>query len=116
VYGFKSTAQGNPLDTFGRNLYLDTFDSAYGAGWRRENSFLAQRPNGAFCYGFYPHGSRPPGKGTHYRATVIGPGVTPDVMWEGDPPGPFDRAREKQANAQQRQLFAGRGDTACRPL
>ena len=34
VHGFKSTAAGVPLDTFGRNLYLDTFNSAYGKGWR----------------------------------------------------------------------------------
>ena len=40
VYGFRSTASGVPLDTFGRNVYVDTFDSAYGAGWKRENSFL----------------------------------------------------------------------------
>ena len=33
VHGFKSTAAGVPLDTFGRNLYLDTFNSAYGKGW-----------------------------------------------------------------------------------
>ena len=32
VHGFRSTAGGNPLDTFGRNLYVDTFNSAYGAG------------------------------------------------------------------------------------
>ena len=87
VHGFKVTPQGSPLDDYGRNLYVDTQDSRYGAGWRRENSFLAQRPNGAFCYGFYPHAGRPAGKGTQYRATVIGPGVTPDVMWQGDPPG-----------------------------
>ena len=30
VFGFKSTSAGNPLDTFGRNIYVDTFDSAYG--------------------------------------------------------------------------------------
>ena len=30
VHGFKSTPGGNPLDTFGRNLYVDTFNSAYG--------------------------------------------------------------------------------------
>ena len=35
VYGFRSTATGTPLDTFGRNVYLDTFDSDYGPGWRR---------------------------------------------------------------------------------
>ena len=52
----QSTPRGAPLDTFGRNIYVDTFDSAYGAGWKRENSFLTHNPTGAFCYGFYPHG------------------------------------------------------------
>jgi hypothetical protein len=116
VHGFAATPQGSPRDDYGRNLYVDTLDSSYGAGWRRENSFLAQRPNGAVCYGFYPHGSRPPGKGTHYRATVIGPGVTPDVMWEGGAPGAFSVQRERQANAQQRQLFAGPSRNGCTPL
>jgi len=116
VHGFSATTQGNPLDDYGRNIFVDTLDSRYGTGWRRENSFLAQRPTGAFCYGFYPHGPRPSGEGTHYRATVIGPGVTPDVMWEGDAPGPFSVQRERQANAQQRQLFAGRSGNGCTPL
>ena len=90
VHGFKSTSVGNPLDRFGRNLYVDTFNSAYGAGWRRENSFLMHKGTGAFCYGFYPHGSHPVGKGERYRATIIGPGVTPDVMWQGTPLGTYD--------------------------
>jgi hypothetical protein len=79
VHGFRSTAGGNPLDTFGRNLYVDTFNSAYGPGWKRENSFLMHKGTGTFCYGFYPHGNHPIGKGERYRATIIGPGVTPDV-------------------------------------
>ena len=116
VHGFRSTSRGNPLDDYGRNVFLDTRDSRYGPGWRRENSFLAQRPNGALCYGFYPHGSRPSGEGTHYRATVIGPGVTPDVTWEGNAPGRFSAQRERQANAHQRQLFAGRTGNGCKPV
>src|SRR5262245_22927154 len=56
VYGFRSKPSGEPLDTFGRNLYLDTFNSAYGSGWRRENSFLMHRGTGMFCYGLYSHG------------------------------------------------------------
>src|SRR5438105_1655855 len=52
-YGFHSTSAGVPLDAFGRNVYVDTFDSAYGGGWKRENSFLTHRPKGTFCYGFY---------------------------------------------------------------
>jgi hypothetical protein len=111
VYGFSSTAQGNPLDTFGRNVYLDTFDSAYGAGWRRENSFLLHRGTGAFCYGFFPHDSRPAGKGATYRATVIGPGVTPDVYWESPGPGPYDRQLDLAAN----ELLRTLGDGLCKP-
>ena len=79
VYGFSSTGAGNPLDSYGRNVYLDTFDSGYGRGWHRENSFLTHhRGNtlGDFCYGFYDKG-HPSGRGTKYRATIEGPGVTP---------------------------------------
>ncbi|MFL5928859.1 MAG: hypothetical protein ACJ77E_18155, partial [Gaiellaceae bacterium] len=79
TFGFKSKASGDPLDSFGRNVYVDTLDSAYGAGWKRENSFLVHNPTGVFCYSVNPHGARPAGKGARYRATVIGPGVTPDV-------------------------------------
>ena len=110
VFGFKSKPSGEPLDTFGRNLYVDTLDSAYGAGWKRENSFLVHNPTGAFCYSVNPHGSRPAGKGTRYRATVIGPGVTPDVYWEGASPGAYDRAADLVANDAISQL----GDKLCR--
>jgi hypothetical protein len=105
VFGFRSTRAGVPLDTYGRNLYVDTFNSSYGAGWKRENSFLTHRPGGTFCYGFYPHGARPPGRGTAYRATIIGPGVTPDVHWQGPAPGAYDRAKDDAANAEQRAAF-----------
>jgi len=111
VYGFRSTHAGAPLDSFGRNLYVDTFDSSYGAGWKRENSFLTHKPKGTFCYGFYPHGSHPAGRGTKYRATVIGPGVTPDVLWQGSAPGPYNRAADLAANAEQRAAFP---DPACK--
>ena len=84
VFGYKSTPAGVPLDTFGRNIYVDTFNSKYGQGWKRENSFLTHTNTGVFCYSFNPHGARTDGKGTQYRATVEGPGVTPDVMWQGD--------------------------------
>jgi len=98
VHGFGSTSVGNPTDAYGRNLYLDTFNSPYGKGWKRENSFLAQIPRGAFCYSFAP---RPPypgypvspprqGPGSMYRITVLGPGVTPAVMWQGPSLGNWD--------------------------
>ena len=59
IYGFKTTRYGAPLDTYGRNLYLDSFNSKYGPGWHRENSFVAHGPSGMFCYGFYPYSSYP---------------------------------------------------------
>jgi hypothetical protein len=111
VYGFKATPGGNPLDSFGRNIYLDTFNSTYGSGWKRENSFLTHTGTGAFCYSFNPHGSHPAGKGTQYRATVEGPGVTPDVMWQGNAPGPYDKTLDAQANDAIAQL----GDPKCKP-
>lgn len=94
VYGFNATPHGNPLDSYGRNIYLDTFDSAYGNGWHRENSFLTHHRGhtlGDFCYGFYPHFGHPKGEGTRYRATVEGPGVTPDVMWAASDIGRYNR-------------------------
>jgi hypothetical protein len=111
VYGFVSTRVGAPLDSFGRNVYVDTLDSAYGPGWKRENSFLTHTGTGVFCYSVNPHDAHPAGKGTQYRATVIGPGVTPDVTWQGPSPGPFDAAADALANS----AIAAVGDRQCRP-
>ncbi len=126
IFGFRSTSAGVPLDTFGRNVYLDTLDSAYGSGWLRENSFLTHKPNGSFCYGFYEHkpyagypaGDRPQGKGVRYRITSIGPGVSPDVQWTGDDPGEWDASDpakvqlETEMNALQ--LAISGADRLCR--
>ena len=112
VYGYKQTPQGAPLDHFGRNIYVDTFNSRYGAGWKRENSFLAHPPTGGFCYGFSVHRKNGiTGRGTRYRATVQGPGVAPDVFWMADAPGPFDKALDAIAN--QRQVDDLKGDDRC---
>ena len=114
VYGFHSTRTGVTLDRFGRNVYVDTLDSAYGTGWRRENSFLTHRGRGTFCYGFYPHGLRPPGTGTRYRATVIGPGATPDVAWEGAALGPYNGDLDRQLAGVQAAIVGS--DPLCRPV
>jgi hypothetical protein len=116
VYGFSATKAGSPLDDYGRNIYVDTFDSRYGKGWRRENAFLAHRPTGVFCYGFYPFTSRGPGNGSKYRLNVVGPGVTPDVsivvagLHDYDRHNSADVAYEQQQNALQGSL----GDKKCR--
>ena len=130
VYGFGTTAHGAPTDGFGTLIYLDTFDSVYGQGWRRENSFVSHNPTGAFCYGFYPFdptkggyvhppgqtATRGPGTGTQYRLFAEGPGVTPDVgvivpgLHPFDPRNPQDVALEQQASA----TLASYGDRSCR--
>jgi hypothetical protein len=120
IRGFGTTRYGNPTDSFGRLLYLDTFNSKYGRGWLRENSFVSHGPPGMFCYGFFPHNpyvggyahrpgfpnrKRGPGTGQMYRLTAWGPGVTPDVMWQGPGLHPYNRsnpsdvALESQMNA-----------------
>lgn len=113
VYGFASTSRGAPTDGYGRLLYLDTFGSRYGPGWRRENGFLPHRPTGVFCAGLYPHGGRPPGNGSRYRVTMIGPGVTPDVQSQVSGLHDFrrgnssDAAYESQQNGILDRLAAG---------
>jgi hypothetical protein len=92
VYGFKAGHDGAPGDYYGRSLYIDTFDSAYGAGWKRETSIMFRTGSGAFCYSFwptrdktlpgYPNNPRPAGNGKRYRISVEGPGVTPDLLSE----------------------------------
>jgi hypothetical protein len=111
VFGFSSTSKGMPLDSFGRNLYVDTFDSAYGSDWMRENSFLTHKNNGVFCYSLNPRAGHPAGNGKKCRATIMGPGVTPDVAWEGVSPGAYDEAADAEANTQ----IAALHDRLCRP-
>ena len=132
VYGFRTDRYGAPLDAYGRLVYLDTLNSRYGRGWRRENSFVAHNPTGVFCYGFYafdpqsyPHPAgwpkgklRGPGNGAKYRLSVTGPGVTPDVsvvvrgLHDFNPKDPVDVAYEKQQNALLDSILSG--DKLCR--
>ena len=118
VHGFSASIVGNPTDTYGRNIYVDTFDSRYGKGWRRENAFLAHNPTGVFCYGFYKFTPRGPGNGSEYRLSAIGPGVTPDVsiilpgLHHYDPGNPADVAYERQQNVLQDSIVGG--DKKCR--
>lgn len=91
VHGFGSNNVGNPRDRYGRNIYIDTLNSVYGPGWKREAGILAHRPTGTFCHSFVPQksfpgypsqGIRPAAPGEAYRATAMGPGVTPIVQVE----------------------------------
>lgn len=101
VYGHSSTSVGNPTDSYGRNIYVDTVNPAWAANgaytqpgnWIRFNGFLTHYPRGDFCASLYKTnlGITRPGynQGTRYRATAMGPGVTPIVQWMGPPPGNY---------------------------
>jgi hypothetical protein len=112
VHGFHTTSAGAPTDGYGRSLYIDTHDSAYGAGWSRETSIVFRKPTGSFCYSFWPThdvslpGSppRPAGHGDRYRISVVGPGVTPDVVAETRDPGDWDRGDAAKVEWERRQL------------
>lgn len=131
-HGFGATRTGAPADGYGRLVYLDTYNSRYGKGWKRENSFLTHKPTGLWCYGFYkfdptkgyphppgfPSDLRGPGTGEKYRLSAKGPGVKPliSILVPGthdfDPKSPADVDYERRQDAL---LFSMLGpDTACR--
>ncbi len=101
VYGHASTRVGSPTDGYGRNIYVDAQNSAWSkdgaytqpGGWVRWNGFLTHYPHGDFCASVYKttYGVTRPGyaAATMYRATAMGPGVTPIVRWQGPPPGEY---------------------------
>jgi len=111
MHGFKTDRFGAPLDKYGALIYVDTFNSKYGAGWRRDNSWVTHKPTGVFCTVMTPRGGRPAGTGQAYRATVVGPGVLPDLFWTAKRLA-YDPAADKVANEEQRTTFASKG---CRP-
>jgi hypothetical protein len=114
VFGNRWTHQGVPLDRQGRNIYVDFLS---GPKWHRVNSFLTHPPTAGFCYTFANHPAASPawngrGTGDAYRATAIGPGVTPLVQTHFAPPGPYQTASDAAANAAQHQLLGS--DRRCR--
>ena len=112
VYGFGTTSGGAPTDHYGRSLYIDTLDSAYGPGWKRETSIVFRNPTGSFCYSFWPTNdvslpgmpTRPAGTGSRYRVSVIGPGVTPDVEAEVAGLGQYDPTDQSEVQLQRDRL------------
>ena len=126
VHGFHTVkGTGAPQDRYGRSLYIDTFDSAYGSGWKRETSIVFRNPTGVFCYSFWPthdvslpgKPARPAGNGAKYRIEVLGPGVTPNLSVVVPDPGSWDTgdstkmAYEREMKARQLQL--SQGDKFC---
>ena len=115
VYGFRSTPAGEPLDTFGRNLYVDTFNSAYGAGLEAREQLPHAQGHGHLLLRLLPaRQPRPAGKGQRYRATIIGPGVTPDVFWEGARSAPTTRRCDLALHQEQKSLYGGSSEPSAR--
>jgi hypothetical protein len=119
VYGTRSPS-ATVSDRWARNIYIDTFDSDYGPGWKHDAAIGTHRGNGGFCYTFTPQpppagypSDRPNGNGlgTHYRILVSGPGVTPIVTWQGARLGPRDAAAQAAAAAKFDQILGG--DAHC---
>jgi hypothetical protein len=126
VHGFHTVnGTGAPQDRYGRSLYIDTLDSAYGLGWKRETSIVFRNPTGVFCYSFWPthdvslpgQPARPAGHGSAYRIEVQGPGVTPNLAVVVPDPGrwnPGDPAKVAfQERMKARQLELSQGDKFC---
>jgi hypothetical protein len=122
VFGFKSTRAGAPLDKYGRNVYFDSYNSAYGPGWHRANGLLTHNPTGLVCAAFAGADFMPGnpsvnrGRGERYRATVAGPGVAPDAFWEGASLGAFDPRNPEHVRADEaaNALVDSLGDTDTR--
>jgi hypothetical protein len=72
MYGFSSTSTGMPTDSYGILIWVETYNSPWGKGWRRINSFLShQNSDGAFCDQLWQNRFgriRSPGTGQGYRA------------------------------------------------
>jgi hypothetical protein len=120
VYGFGATAKGVPKDKYGRNLYIDTLNSAYGAGWKRESGILTHQGTGTFCHSFVPQRPfsgypsqdiRPAAAGERHRITVGGPGVMPVMQVELAGLTHADRDRDHDFDAVFDQVMAG--DSVC---
>jgi hypothetical protein len=120
VFGTRTPSAAR-RDAYGRYVYIDTRNSRYGPGWKHDAGKVLHLRNGAFCYSFVPqtppagypdNAPRGPAVGDLHRVTVMGPGVTPDVQWEGAPLGAYDPAKDAAYN----ELFdrlVGPDDRAC---
>ncbi len=121
VHGTK-TASATVRDEWARNVYIDTLDSDYGPGWRRDTAIATHHGNGGFCYSFVPQA--PPrgypsdepngnGLGSHYRISAIGPGVMPIVQVTLPRLTVYDPAAQRDATRRFDELLGG--DAHCAP-
>ena len=121
VYGVRTPSASRP-EPYARFVYIDTYNSIYGSGWRRDTGIVTHVRNGAFCYSFVPQTPPPgyptaelrgPGNGERHRVTVMGPGVTPIVQWEAPGLQGYDPAADDAFDALFDRLV-GPDDGVCR--
>ena len=107
VHGFKTPTRSRS-DRNARYVYIDTLNSAYGAGWKRDGAKVTHVGSGGFCYSFAPLAQPPAGypsvptvsgQGRAPSRDGDGPGVTPDVEWEGAALGPYDPDADRTFNS-----------------
>ena len=121
VHGYR-TPSDSRADFHARYFYIDTFNSVWGSGWKRAGAKVTHNPNGGFCFSFvpdrpppgYPSGQiRAPGNGERHRVTVMGPGVTPVIQWEGHGLAKYDPVQDAAYNS----VFDGflGADKVCEP-
>ncbi len=120
-FGFSTPSATRRGDGYARYVYIDTHNSVYGPGWRHDAGKVLHSGDGAFCYSFVPQRTpagypsdevRGPGVGDQSRVRVLGPGVTPDVSWEGPTLGSFDQRQDAALNALFDQ-WIGDADRVC---
>jgi hypothetical protein len=122
VYGSR-TPTSSRGDSYARFFYIDTHNSAYGRGWKRDAGLVARLRSGGFCFSFVPQKPppgypddriRPAGNGDRHRVTVMGPGVTPILRWEGPDLGPYDRERDAVYNRLFDRIFDANDEVCAR--
>jgi hypothetical protein len=116
---YKARAPVRP-NRYQRYVYIDTYNSTYGPGWKRDTAITTHLGNGGFCYSFVPQAPPPgypgsalrgPGNGERHRVTAMGPGVTPIVQWEGAGLGAYDPFGDQLFNSTFDRFLAG--DQVC---
>ena len=119
VHGYRTPSRQR-RDDYARYFYIDTFNSVYGRGWKRDAAKVTHARNGGFCFTFVPQRPPPeypserlrgPGNGERHRVTVMGPGVTPVIQWEGPGLGRYDPAKDRAYNELFDRMLGG--DRAC---
>jgi hypothetical protein len=121
VHGFPKKRFPKADQSFARRVYADTFNSGYGSGWWRADVLRTHHPTGTFCVLLAKNLTDRWGTnrawGERYRIVVVGPGVTPDIVWEGpalpafDPANPALVAHERSMEKVRRSL--GSPDRRC---